>query len=226
MVSHRARGSVRRLCQTRECAPPAWCPNHASMVPPPVVAVGLLATIGAWLLGQSVKKQHDLKALRAKTNAEWLTEFEPWAGALSEKQWTGTLVDLFSPDYMTADRLPWDTNPQSRRFIDLREGELQVSEDLGDGSRAGRRFFANTTANPVLEVMAAPNARSLSFISKVPPEAPPYADAQAGALNFTAVMGRAFGRRVLKLNTLYNGTGGPFVGFVAPPDEYNFWLYV
>ena len=66
----------------------------------------------------------------------------------------------------------------------------------------------------------------MSFQSKIPPDAPVYRDAQNGALTFTAVMGTAFGRKVIKLNTLYNGKGGPFGGFVAPPGEWNFWLYV
>ena len=72
--------------------------------------------------------------------------------------------------------------------------------------------------------MSSPLQKSLSFISKVPPEAPPYADAQNGALNFTATMGKAFGRKVLKLNTLYNDSGGSFTGFEAPADEWNFCM--
>ena len=51
----------------------------------------------------------------------------------------GTYIDMFSPDYKSAERLPWDMNPKSRRFVDLRDGELQISGDLGDGSRWGRR---------------------------------------------------------------------------------------
>ena len=96
--------------------------------------------------------------------------------------------------------------------------------------RSGRRFDPETSANPVLEVDPSlpPNARSLSFITKVPPEAPFYRDAQAGALNFTTTLGTAFGRKVMRLNTLYNGKGGPFGPdrCEAPPDEWNFWLYV
>ena len=73
-----------------------------------------------------------------KPNAEWLAAFTPWEGTATDEDWAGPLVDLFSPDYLTAERKPWDTPelyPNSRRFIDLRDGELQVSEDLGDGSQ-------------------------------------------------------------------------------------------
>ena len=96
--------------------------------------------------------------------------------------------------------------------------------------KSGRRFDAETSANPVLEEDPSlpSNARSLSFISQVPPEAPFYIDAQDGALNFTATLGTAFGRKVMRLNTIYNGRGGPFGPdrWEAPPDEWNFWLYV
>ena len=67
----------------------------------------------------------------------------------------------------------------------------------------------------------------MSFKCKVPPEAgAAYENAQAGALEFTGTLGTAFGRKVLMINTLYDGKGGMFAGFEAPPDEFNFWLYV
>ena len=193
-------------------------------------AVAFYAAICLGAIRLNVFMNSRLPALRAKSNAEWIAAFKEWEGPVTERTWEGTMVDLFSPDYMSAQRKPWDTNPKSRRFIDLRDGELQVSEDLGDGSQEGRRFDPTTSANPVLEAMASPTSRALSFITKVPETAPPYAEVQNGALNFTVVLGKAFGKKVLKINTLYNGTGGPFTGaagtFDAPGGEYNFWLYV
>ena len=71
-----------------------------------------------------------------------------------------------------------------------------------------------------------PNKKKMNFFCRIPKDAPPYEDAKAGALTFTVEIGKAFDRKVLKLNTLYDGKGGMFVGFEAPPDEYNFWLYM
>ena len=199
------------------------------MVAPPAVALALSLTVGLGAIF-AMKARPPVKVLRTKTNAQWMAAFTEWKGAPpTDADWEGELIDLFSPDYMSTERKPWDTDPKSRRFIDLRDGELQVSEHLGplfDNAKSGRRFDPTTTANPTLDAMASPLQKSLSFISKVPPEAPPYADAQNGALNFTATMGKAFGRKVLKLNTIYNGSGGSFTGFEAPGGEFNFWAYV
>ena len=122
-----------------------------------------------------------------------------------------------------------DPEESARALLEqaLRDGELQVSEASSNG-KAGRRFDPKTTENPVLEPMATAGCRALSYLCKVPAEDAPvhYRDAQAGALNFTATLGTAFGRKTIRLNTLYNGTGGPWVGFEAPADEYNFWVYV
>ena len=190
-------------------------------------AVGVLAVGFAAYYGLRLRKDMHVKAMRAKPSSEWVSAFVPWEGTSTDADWAGALVDLYSPDYMSAERKPWDTNPRSRRFVDLNGGELQVSEDTADGYQSGRRFFPDTAANPTLKPIAGvPNARSMSFKSKIPPDAPPYKDAQNGALDFTGELGTAFGRKVIKLNTLYNGKGGPFVGFVAPPGEYNFWVYV
>jgi len=174
----------------------------------------------------AIRATSKLAELRQKTYAEWLGAFKPCEGQVSEQDWTGLLVDLFSPDYFSAERKPWDKNPNSRRFIDLRDGELQISEDLGDGSRSGRRFDPTTMANPILVSTDQPNARHISFLCKFTPGGKAYKDAQAGAFEFTGVLGTAFGEKVMKINTVYNGKGGPIEGFEAPPDEFNFWLFV
>mmetsp|Transcript_28216 Transcript_28216/g.51955 ORF Transcript_28216/g.51955 Transcript_28216/m.51955 type:complete len:553 (-) Transcript_28216:64-1722(-) len=136
----------------------------------------------------------------------------------SEADWLGTLVDMFSPD---------DTNPSSRRFIDLDKetGELQVSADTG-GEKWGRRFDKTTSVNPVMASTEVPHIRKTSFLSKVPEDAPIYADAKAGALNFTLILGTAFGQKVIKWNGLYDGKGGEFGGNTVPPcDCDNFWRF-
>ena len=77
-----------------------------------------------------------MKTLRAKTNAEWIAAFTEWKGTPSKADWAGTPVDLFSPAYETPERKPWDTNPGSRRYIDFRDGELQVSVFVAAASDA------------------------------------------------------------------------------------------
>lgn len=132
--------------------------------------------------------------------------------------WPGTLIDLFSPD---------DANPNSRRFIDLDDasGELQVSADTGT-EKWGRRFDSTTSVNPVLAATANSNTRKTNFLSKIPTDAPIYAEAKAGALSFTLVLGTAFGKKVIKWNGLYDGKGGTFAGKeVSPCGCDNFWEY-
>lgn len=153
------------------------------------------------------------------TKLEMEQDFKPLEDA-TVKDWTGVYIDLFSPD---------DKNPASRRFVDLdaASGELQVSADTG-GEQWGRRFDPNTEVNPILATTGySPAARTTSFISKVPLDAPVRAEAEAGALNFTLTLGMACGKKVIKWNGLYNGQGGPFGGNVVPPTDCdNFWELV
>lgn len=153
-----------------------------------------------------------------KSKEEYAAAFVP-AAACSQADWVGECIDMFSPD---------DANPDSRRFIDLDEdsGELQVSADTGV-ERWGRRFDKSTSVNPVLAETDSPNQRKTSFLSKVPEDAPIYAAAAAGALNFTLTLGHAFGQKVMKWNGLYDGRGGKFGGNDIPASDCdNFWRYV
>jgi len=149
---------------------------------------------------------------------DYAANFAP-AESSEQADWVGTYVDMFSPD---------DDNPDSRRFIDLDEtsGELQVSADTG-GEKWGRRFDKSTSVNPILVAADAPNARKTSFLSKVPKDAPVYEEAVAGALDFTLIMGTAFGEKVIKWNGLYDGKGGKFDGKdVTASDCDNFWRVI
>ena len=66
------------------------------------------------------------KAYATKSKEEIAAEFcSDWTTTTAE-DWTGTYIDIFSPDYKSAERLPWDMNKDSRRHIDLRGGELQA----------------------------------------------------------------------------------------------------
>lgn len=155
---------------------------------------------------------------QVRTKVDYASAFVPMESC-SEADWAGTCIDMFSPD---------DTNPDSRRFIDgdVESGELQVSADTG-GEKWGRRFDKTTSVNPVLESTDLPHVRKTSFLSKVPESAPIYAEAKAGALNFTLVLGTAFGHKVIKWNGLYDGKGGEFAGTTVPPsDSDNFWRYI
>jgi hypothetical protein len=151
---------------------------------------------------------------------EYQQNFVPMQpGTLDRDSWIGTLVDLFSPD---------DKNPASRRFIDLdlATGQLQVSADTG-GEKWGRRFDKSTTVNPIITPTGTWVTCKTSFFSKVPRDAPIYQDAQAGALNFTLVIGYAFGKKVIKWNGLYDGRGGMFDGKQVPASDCdNFWEFV
>ena len=156
--------------------------------------------------------------MATNTKEDYAAAFIP-SDSCTEADWVGTLVDMFSPD---------DKNPNSRRFIDLDEesGELQVSADTGC-EKWGRRFDKGTSVNPVLTATENSAVRKTSFLSKVPPDAPIHAEAQAGALNFSLVMGDAFGEKVIKWNGLYDGKGGTFGGNIVPPSDCdNFWRYV
>ena len=146
-------------------------------------------------------------------------DFVPFTFSASTEEWTGTLIDLFSPD---------DTNPASKRFVDFRNNELEVSASTG-AEKWGRRFHPETNVNPVLEAPSKASSfsvRTVSFLSKIQRGDPLSKYAELGALNFTLTMGTSFGKRVLRFNGLYDGRGGPWVdGKVAPSDCDNFWEY-
>ena len=180
----------------------------------------------------------------APTKAEYCASFEAARDAPSAADWTGVLVDLFSPDDAAC--------AASRRYVDLAPDglTLQVSASGTDANCSqtwGTRFNASTTVDPTLAPTGNASVRTTSFISKVPPGSPLYADAQAGALNFTLVLGAALGARVIKWNGVwsgpsgmtlrppsplrwngvYDGRGGDVGGETMPPSDCdNFWLYV
>ena len=69
--------------------------------------------------------------------------------------------------------------------------------------------------------------RKTSFASKIPVDAPIYADVQAGALEFTLTLGTAFGQQVILWNGIYDGKGGSFGGNDVPASDCdNFWELV
>ena len=163
-------------------------------------------------------------AAAAPTKAEYCADFRAARDAPSAADWTGVLVDLFSPDDAACDA--------SRRYVDLAPDglTLQVSASGTDANCSqtwGRRFNATTTVDPTLAPTSNASVRTTSFISKVPPGSPLYTDAQAGALDFTLVVGAALGARVIKWNGVYDGQGGDVGGETMPPSDCdNFWLYV
>ena len=144
--------------------------------------------------------------------------------------WKGVLKDMFSPD---------DTCPNSTRYIDVARPTntttflvLEVSASGTDdncNSTWGRRYNSSTTVDPIISIpkegFEGPCVRETSFVSKVPPGDPLYADAQAGALNFTLKLGTVNGSKVNMWNGVYNGQGGDIDGSYAPPSDCdNFWL--
>ena len=160
----------------------------------------------------------------APTKAEYCASFEAARDAPSAAAWTGVLVDLFSPDDAAC--------AASRRYVDLAPdaATLHVSASGTDANCSqtwGRRFNATTTVDPTLSPTPNASVRTTSFVSKVPPDSPLYADAQAGALDFTLVVGAALGSRVIKWNGVYDGEGGDVGGETMPPSDCdNFWQYV
>ena len=157
--------------------------------------------------------------------------FTPLATA-TEADWVGTFVDCFSPDYDTAERPPWAMHCWSHRYVDLNEGELQISGYHGTaGSEWGRRFDKTTDVNPVLAAGDGPAARVTSFLCKVPADAPVRADAEAGALEFVVTLGtvahKSTRTKCLRWSTVYKGAGGKFGAFEFPPQaDENFWVMV
>eukprot|EP00518_Triparma_eleuthera_P012326 CAMPEP_0182467636 /NCGR_PEP_ID=MMETSP1319-20130603/14287_1 /TAXON_ID=172717 /ORGANISM="Bolidomonas pacifica, Strain RCC208" /LENGTH=144 /DNA_ID=CAMNT_0024667743 /DNA_START=29 /DNA_END=463 /DNA_ORIENTATION=+ len=137
--------------------------------------------------------------------------------------WTGIYVDKFSPD---------DQNcPESLRYIDVRNGELEISASgTGDGCEEvwGRRFNGSDTVNPIIHPEASKlSLGKTSFISKVGEEDAMYEYAQKGALNFTLTVGHVDdGTKVIMWNSVYDGEGGPMPpdGSIAEGSDCdNFW---
>jgi len=135
--------------------------------------------------------------------------------------WVGRYRDVFSPD---------DKCPESTRYITLADGKLHVSAshtDAGCTSTWGTKFDPSTTVDPIITID--PTASSgctakVSFFSKVPANAPVYADAEAGALEFTLKLGAAFDQTHITWNGLYDGKGGLYDGRYAPPNACdNVW---
>ena len=161
-----------------------------------------------------------------KSKKELSEAFTPITEGVQPADWAGTYVDMFSPDYKSKERLPWDMNPKSRRFIDLRDSTLYVSGDLGDGSKWGKRFDSKAEG-PIFLETSEPSKRLTNFICNVPPDAPVYADAKAGALQFTVTLGRIGDTKVIRWSSLYNGKGGRFGGFKCPKGDCdNFMVQV
>ena len=158
-----------------------------------------------------------------KSKKELSDAFVPVSKGHALEDWVGTYVDVFCPDYQTAERLPWDMNPASRRFIDLIDGQLCMSADHGDGNRWGRRFDPSKPG-PVFTTTSQPAMRQTSLAVNVPPGAEIYADAAAGALTFNVTLGRAFGCSCLKWSTVYGGRGGKFLDQVVPPSQCDNFL--
>ena len=155
-----------------------------------------------------------------------------WRGGGGEaKDWEGTYVDVFSPDYNKEERTPWDTNPNSRRFVDMIGEKLCISGDHATGqadARWGKRFLS-TSQSPVLVPSDETGGKcTVSFLCKVPEDAPIYADAKNGAFEFIVELGVIHGRKTLKWSTIYQGKGGKIGANEFPADDAaeNFWVCV
>eukprot|EP00939_MAST-03C_sp_MAST-3C-sp1_P004396 g4396.t1 len=144
----------------------------------------------------------------------------------ADENWTGTLVDTFSPDF-SGDKMrkPWDPELRGRRYINIdEEGTLRISGTDGNGDQWGLRFDKTTTASPVITKCEGGSVRKCSFRCK----APENIDAKAGALEFIVELGTVFGnQKCIRWTTLYEGKGGAFGEFTHPPnDAENFWCFV
>jgi len=162
---------------------------------------------------------------REEMKAEFVSMDEIKGSEATEEDWVGEFVDCFSPNYDTPERQPWDNNLQSRRWVDLVDGELRISGDYGTGTTWGRRFEPEKVDNPVLVGTGA--RRETNFISQMPADAPPRADAENGALEFIVTLGQIRGAKCLRWSTLYKGAGGKFAAITAPPDDgENYWVCI
>ena len=209
--------SLDELTETPLTPPKTSCNRLSAMSISAIVATTFLITVV--LIFNTVQRP-------AITKEQCCQHFLPASLNETSGSWEGTLIDLFSPD---------DINPSSRRFIDFHNNELEVSASTGT-EKWGRRFYPDSSINPVLLQpsgkipSSSNNVRTVSFISKISSRDTPIQRgyAEHGALNFTLTMGTVLGRRMLRFNGLYDGSGGPWVpaGEIVPPSECdNFWEY-
>lgn len=186
--------------------------------------------------GRNHHHHHRLKISDIIKKADPVTNYVAWKDAyaksfvpakepVGDKEWTGTLIDTFSPDFFDPKRKPWDPERKGRRFIDIGEnGDICISGSDGDGSQWGRRFDKTTSVNPTIS-KGTSSDRKCSFLSKAPEDT----DAKAGALNFIVELGTVLDGSIkcIRWTTLYEGKGGTFKGVVHPPSQAeNFWCYV
>jgi hypothetical protein len=193
---------------------PSWC------------TPGLLPSISPETESQP---QPQLEPMAAEISKEEMAaKFVEWESTASVCDWCGELKDLFSPD---------DTNPDSRRFIDLIGQEVCISGDTC-GEKWGRKFDPESAVSPTLsygdrEALGAAFKTCVmhtNFASKVPRDAPQAVQDEvfAGALAFTVVLGSVDGKKVLKWNGLYDGKGGHFTPAgcdVTASECDSFWVY-
>ena len=164
------------------------------------------------------------------SKALWCCSFTPLSvvqPSITPSMWTGVYVDKFSPDDQDC--------PDSFRYIDIRDGELEISASgTGEDCKEvwGRRFDSTDTVNPILEVSEEEGlglgVGKTSFISKVPSNDPMYEYAQKGALNFTLTAGHVNGTNVIMWNSVYDGEGGampPDGSIVKGKNCDNFWFF-
>ena len=81
-------------------APPPPPPLPQLTEEPLVLMLSVVAAVAVLML-LSMLTSDKIKALRAKTNAEWIAAFKETAGTVADEEWAGELIDLFSPDYMS-----------------------------------------------------------------------------------------------------------------------------
>jgi len=109
-----------------------------------------------------------------------------------------------------------------------------VSIDLDEESDELQASLEHVDQKFTLTATRFSNTRKISFLSLVPTDDPFYDDVKAGALDFTLVLGTAFGKRVIKWNGFYDGKGGMIMGEYVPPVDHflelrtelgNFWKF-
>lgn len=156
---------------------------------------------------------------RSQTKAAIAAAFVPLASSTPE-DFVGVYVDMFSPDYHTKEMPPWDVNPDSRRYVDLIGGKLQVSAFVGsngyDAYHWGRRFVPGKLGPELAPAGYGWSTTTTDFICNVPEDAPIYADARNGALVFNVTVGTAFGCKCLRWGGLYADKGGKFGAIEVP----------
>jgi len=171
---------------------------------------------------------------------EYCSKFIPASTGCDLSSWLGVFSDLFSPDDKAC--------PHSLRYIDMdwrKTKKLAVYSKQGVHVSAsgtgtdctekwGKRFNRTTEVDPIISPTSDnPCKGTVSFLTKVPHDAPARKYAEAGALNFTLTLGcigdTSCERPVIKWNGMYNGKGGPWPnsqgnGVQVPPSSCNnFW---